>query len=1645
MAVEPVVGDGANLLFGYRPWSASDSSPAFFAPSKEPATRQDPDLTNDEDEWAGPVVTVHPDAASLVSAVYGYRVELGAGESGEVPAGPLVLQDSDAAASAKALGEYLGVSLTPDLGYLLVRHQRTKEHRRHPMATATEPMGASEYLTPDARAAANALPAVPPGETPTLEQAQKYLDFFESYGTHFLSEITYGDIIYQAFSYERAFFDASVKKRFDRLAKGASQVTGVKALEFRVATTEPYGGHGGVKEYGKILAYSRDPALAATVTAGRWRDKAYAGDHDSIFAANLDGGDELVDACTKVVPTTLTFMGLPVLLPERSLTLSADRLLRGGLLHKYAPGVRLSVSRKRPDWATYYPKSSGSWLSTLATPTVDVYQERTDLSAVSIGRPDDIKDFQVTTHVVQVSGTEPTRVPGTSVQLLTHVLDTSEHTGLPEVRLTKQALETLKIHCGHMFGVLRLVSEDPSAAHYTLLDGLRFTNSSTVEPSSKRAWVKVDDSVTGTPPDGLVTAAVSSLQFSLVTAETMLAAQGRGNEGVRTLGGRFLRWLAWIIPERTTDAELLAVRARALFLAKTDGALDKAAVEVPYLTYEAYRPLVGTLLEKAKLVRDDLRDLQQRIEQRKQTELLAKNQDEVNQSIKETGRLLSGYLKALQEHQGDVAAQHQQIVKQRQKEYEKAITDVDKLQDAVTKQVQKVTVEIGALQDRVQDWQNSQWTKFAIEAAQALFAVGGSIVAPAGAPEAAKKLADTGAKLQKLGEVIKALAKIAGNLYETVTNIKDMQNALGRVDGKLELPAPHEWAELETNFRETLLPPGASEELKSMSQPLVAAFGVLALRGKAWVEAGTRMTQLRQEADAAVVGADLNAKQKKRMDGLDLKLHGGSTRPPEVEHIDLIGLTGEAEFQLKQTLSTLARVLVRQDGAVRYEYLGVPTRPASFDIAGLIQVIAEQQAAIIGGIQNLQPRPQKVPEPITYRVEGVPVQALLDGEYAFTIPSDARQFENYAMVRVDKVIARVKGVKSAEGKYVLKLVYEGSPFHDRDKTKRALTFHTVERHFGPYEYDRKTGKLTFGGEDGPFDKNITRVTPFSTWKVGVPEQLTANKGVEFTGPNATVELDFHLVAQYPDEAVTLEARYAPMSSENSLVEKMHGGDGGKSQLGGWDAVLNMDLVKVNSILQSLYAKDNPGGQMPVSYEGWTGEVTKGEKRQYFAQALEVDVVLGKPRLEFLEGQENTIKIVQDVESGKTLAGSLKVPKGTKVEDLDYEGCKKEIGWDEEWEVLEIEVGDKAPRMECTLPLGVVEGTVKPRDPQSKTLAVALELSRGRFDGKYIHGENMGELNKKLQDTFTKKGIIYRINTIDCSKITPLPELKPSQFFVRTQNTNEGMELLQLFITTDGKPRNAKTTAVGEPLPSGYDVSLMINTRIMFKALLAGGFKGGGLTASAVDPGDSDKSWTTKVSGSVNATIKWPNLDSWTWNGKKATTDFRFNKNNYDQATLTLEGMVFRPSRTGALETYLNLEKEKMNFEWRGCVDFTCNPWKTANLEIDLTIDGGYDVAVAEEEGERSIAIVNPKATPTVTAHRVSGNGPCASPMQNYLASEVERVFPEKVENAVKGISFNEASVFALQNLLFPAGNRMKLSKAYVPGDLLILGTLTTES
>ncbi|GAA2381425.1 hypothetical protein [Streptomyces carpaticus] len=334
----------------------------------------------------------------------------------------------------------------------------------------------------------------------------------------------------------------------------------------------------------------------------------------------------------------------------------------------------------------------------------------------------------------------------------------------------------------------------------------------------------------------------------------------------------------------------------------------------------------------------------------------------------------------------------------------------------------------------------------------------------------------------------------------------------------------------------------------------------------------------------------------------------------------------------------------------------------------------------------------------------------------------------------------------------------------------------------------------------------------------------------------------------------------------------------------------------------------------------------------------------------------------------------------------------------------------------------------------------------------------------FKTAYYNKKIDYRINIIDYSKISVLSSLKPRQFKAATRETNGKKQVLQVFIATEGSAELERAIKVTEPIPAGHDAALMINTKIMFRDILVKGFSAPGtnLQAHWIE-GEGGKASKAKLTGSVQAKITWPTMYS--WNGE-FILGFDFGKDNSDNATISLDGYTFQGSDQGTLDAVLDRKDHRMQFRMWGCqvqppnyCDDCCydngkdkccegsgggkiNCCKS--LHMDITSNAVYKVKVSSGNDQK-IVIENPKTVPNVNIPKIWGDGVCSGQegkAKSHIKGQLESALPDKLKAAIESITFGEASVFALQNLLFPAQNTFTLSKPYVPGDLLVLGTLT---
>ena len=319
---------------------------------------------------------------------------------------------------------------------------------------------------------------------------------------------------------------------------------------------------------------------------------------------------------------------------------------------------------------------------------------------------------------------------------------------------------------------------------------------------------------------------------------------------------------------------------------------------------------------------------------------------------------------------------------------------------------------------------------------------------------------------------------------------------------------------------------------------LVAAVNTLVIIGTALLQAQTKASQIAMQQLNTTRLKTINSQQQAQMDALANSLHlSGSTQPPDINSIDLIGVTGQLQYQLKQVLLTLAQTLEIQDGAVQFEYFGQPTEITSFSLNNLLSVISTQDNNIINGITSLNPQPQAVTNPITITIKNV-VATKVSGSNVFQFPIHLCEtaFYNYDMVRINRVVPNISGIAGTTGgNYEIHLTCQAQPFQDRDYQRNARTFSTDARQFGPYVYNASTGAAEFGDNTGTFAADVTQLTPFSLWQISLPGNVQNNAGITFDTLFVDIQLDFYITAHYDDPALRHTALLDKMRASGRMT------------------------------------------------------------------------------------------------------------------------------------------------------------------------------------------------------------------------------------------------------------------------------------------------------------------------------------------------------------------------------------------------------------------------------------------------------------------------------------------------------------------------------
>jgi hypothetical protein len=1667
------IGFSTNLVRGLNPnWQPQAGLLNILYPAEQQAMAlRSVEPVPSRGTWSHPIITLHETTLSLLDELIPYQVVSPSSDidAPSFGAGALLAGAAGSSPSLEMLSETIGVDLTrPEFRYALVKLERVDGGDAH----ASEVGGILVHARPRQPDPEYGLSAAftstsvrlrhagrsrrqDYGDELTKDDANQVLDSFRQFGTHYVSSVELGDTILQVFAYLPEQF-ATLKQAYE---DGSNPLSGRGSQNFIQFTTDRAAGiFGYVEQYGKVICLSNSPIFNSTLKDGDWRDTLWS-HKDSVFSlfnvnAQLSLASLQQDFSEQtVVAVRLASLGVMI---EQKRGLIWQRIFKGAMAQKYRTTIQPNFSiYDQRDFVRMLPQDTAGVTSLIATPAVNVYKTRLDLADMQLVAAEEVRDFILFANVLAAGASKTVQVPGKKVRLFGQVLDMRAHGQPRSISLADDAFDSLQLGCDEFLGALAI--QNRSGSRYSVIvDGLRFG----LEGSGPDAMPVIADDVRTVPPVDAVPLLVNSLQFSMTFAEAVISDQSaNANSCLQQFVRNYLTWLAEMLAGEPARAkgeseELIALRVRAMDLANYTVNPEYGSF-VPILPYGDYEQYVQSILSYLDRIQLQVAQNEQRLANRRQQELVINVAKTLNQNIIASGELISGVIEANAAQQKDLEGFYDSVIAQNKAEAEQQQAKINNLNASLFEARGEVDLAVQKYKSAVQQWQTMEGIKFGLEVATNLFSLGTSIAIPASSISAVKDLGLTVQRIQKTMDVLNAMSKLYSGISTGVEGLENAQRALDDLDGaQFGSPATLSWDEMSIHFNQIM----ASGPDVAEKADLQAAFATMVLRGKAVASAESALHALQRDIYTSQKQKEINARQAERLEALQQKLHPAKIEDLDRSSIDLVALTGYLTFIQNQMLTILAKAFLMQDLALQYANLQPATPVLAYSLLQFSAAVVQQKAATIEAKSLLAQHQAAKTRPIEYVIEGVKPEELTGGNvFRSTIFLDAPEFYQYVNARIVSVVAVVEGIKSTtSGTYLLRLAYSGAPFHDRNLRRDPLTFRTPWRE-RIYSYNASDNSPTFSDGGESWSDGVSRVTPFSTWEISLPNTST-NKGISFKGDSLTVRLSFVLEARIADALKIMQRRAANrvlafatsrqvpellaadnaffastanLPSTPALLAQMYAQG---SCTNGWDVVFNMDLKGINNSLLHQYEtlKKDTAYKNRITVD--TSETYPGGVKVINRFTVEY----GYPLLSFSINNNNSATLKMEILSGS-------VQRCSQVGSLP--------------EQCDTPQSISGETLTAVIQLEKVAGTVKIDDSNHNVLKVQLDMKDGAFTISNINLSDATkvEFNKAVKEYFVNNPVVYLINQLDLTAIPTLSALKPSDFIFKPLQTQANNQMLQLFIMTGGRAAlnysQAFLNNIPEPLPQGQSNSLIVRSELVFKEVLPQSLKNGGWALQGVNPGNSAKAWSGKfTSASVTGTVDLSKLNHTSSNGGGqgggSFTEYTYSIPGGNDVSWSLADTTITVQPNGEM-LYSGNRGQALSYNQHSCTTvypcfWNCTRCSDSALATDVTIEAraALPLSVGGDGRNQTIQIKTTSQGVVVSGH-LSGGGPSGS---DDLAAQVNQQIQSQVPNQIAqklSLQFESISVFALKNLLFPSNDYITFSSCAVPGDLILLGNFNS--
>lgn len=996
------------------------------------------------------------------------------------------------------------------------------------LVTATKSIGKCSYdidkpgvISSELSAKLAALPA-------DAAKMSDFLVFFNNYGTHYVSYIEVGEILYQVFVYEQDKLKEIVKK----IGRDTLEGNEVNAFQqYMLPSSQP----GGFAKYaGNLNLFSDNPYLQSFLLKhlkeypDRWNDKTL------FFRALKYLNDTTM--IRLVIPINCRLTSISTLITQKEQADAWSYVLQWALYLKYERNINPNFPPVVPDYnyKQLYQSFQSPFITTVSSSQITLNQIYIRLNEFKTLHPENVKQLFIFGDVVELAA--DMELPGKSVTIVCRkFIANSQPQSALTITLTGEGYDNFKFYCQEFNGAVMV--KKTSEHKRLILWGHIYKNDETE--------VEYERDCRTSPPLELLRLGdktLYTLGLPLQSAQAIMNYPA--GDDILLVAGLFTQWLADILaPATENDPDLVYIRFQALLLLKSNKSKPTNVLTVPILTYDAYQQDIEELMGAVDAFTNVLHDNDMKIKMNLEYEHTHADLEHINENIQKTGNFLMETNKAMSEKEKDILEFYNKVDEKQKTTLNALKKTSKKLKDELEAQQKTVEEANQKLQNAIDAYIAEEIINAIIEFAAA---IAGMIAGGAGASNIGK----TAKTIEKVIEGAKAAVKIIeaiSKIYDIVDSSVHMSievehikaaQALKDLPKNIDLDTllndvldEKQWEEYDAEVYAAINPitgdvPYANEYLKEAK--------ILSIRMKAYINTASKMAKIQYDQLLNGWQKDIAQKQADRLTELNKTLKLSKLSPLEAEKIDLFELSSIYHSHAQQVILQLVKTLSLQDAALRYYYFQAPTPITSYDILSLKEVIVSQKDKAITALENFPSRPSNLLEPYVCILKGVKVSELIDdrssmnqakitsdeyrqyscGGYHFNIPVDEADLFNYVRVRILEIRMKVDGVElTNSGKLNVRLVTDAHPFYDRGLNREKIEYNTMQQVFENV-WDLKTGHCIYSNRTAPeFAKDYMKMTPFTKWRIFLPTgKNNENAGIKFKSDTVDITLSFYLQA-----------------------------------------------------------------------------------------------------------------------------------------------------------------------------------------------------------------------------------------------------------------------------------------------------------------------------------------------------------------------------------------------------------------------------------------------------------------------------------------------------------------------------------------------------